>query len=161
MRSMKMSKQFVKISSVRIIFVESIRACDFLLAFFMTNTKSLWHERHDDAVCINGIFSMVLCKGIPRFVNETMWSKPAEHTLFKRKYSTRAGGHWCILMKRSLIKTTVVQIPHGTVAIGKIIPDLIDHLDPILTNLRGKVNVSDNHIEGSSSERYSWVVYAM
>src|SRR5712692_5601600 len=94
----------------------------------MTNTKSLWHERRYDAVCINGIFSMVLCKGIPRFVNETMWSKPAEHTLFKRKYSTRAGGHWFILMKRSLIKTTVVQIPHGTVAIGKIIPNLIDPL---------------------------------
>src|SRR6266705_2242092 len=106
----------------------------------MTNTQSWWHERRDDAVCINGIFSMVLYKDIPRFVNETMWSKPAEPTLFKRKYATRAGGHWFILMTRSFIKTTVVQIPHGTVAMGKIIPDWIDPLDPLLPNLRGKVN---------------------
>jgi hypothetical protein len=61
---------------------------------------------------------------------------------FKRKYSTRASGYWFILMKRSLIKTTVVQTPHGTVAIGKIIPDWIDHLDPILDIIVNKKETS-------------------
>jgi len=40
-----------------------------------------------------------------------------------------------------LIKTTVAQIPHGIVVIGKITPDLIDHLDRISTNLLAKGNV--------------------
>src|SRR6266446_2134734 len=68
-------------------------------------------------------------------------SKPEEPTSLKRRYSTRVDGHWFILMKHLLIKTTVAQIPHGIVVIGKIIPDLTDHLALISTNLLAKENV--------------------